>query len=71
MPVEKRYLNHEEVAVYIGVSPKHVYNLVAKERIPYTRIGPAPEPGRRERRRIRFDIRAIDAWMADNAVEAS
>jgi excisionase family DNA binding protein len=71
MPVEKRYLTPDEVATYLGITKAHVYNMVREERIPHTRIGPAPRPGDKEGRRLRFDKYAIDAWMDENAVEAS
>ncbi len=71
MPVEKRWLTPDEVAEYIGVSKLTVYEWVKQERIPFTRLGPAPDPGRKERRKLRFDRHRIDAWIEDNAVEAS
>lgn len=71
MPVEKRWLNPEEAAEYLGVSKPAIYEMVKKRRIPFTRLGTAPSPGQAERRKLRFDLRALEAMFEENSVEAS
>jgi len=51
--MEKRLLNINELAEYINIKVKTVYDLVYRKRIPYTKIG----------RCLRFDIGLIDEWI--------
>lgn len=57
----KRYLNVDEVALYIGVPKSTVYRLVEARNIPFNRVGKAT---------LRFDIKAIDKWMERRLVPA-
>lgn len=52
--MKERLLTVEEVAAYLGLKPKTVYNLVAKGIIPCYRVS---------NRMIRFRIGKIDKWL--------
>ena len=56
--MEKRYLNAEELSQYIGVKKSTIYNWVSQRRIPFIKCG----------RLTKFDIKAIDRWMAESNV---
>ena len=56
--MEKRYLNVEELSQYIGVKKSTIYNWVSQRRIPFIKCG----------RLTKFDIKAIDRWMAKSNV---
>lgn len=56
---EKRYLNVDEVAAYIGVSKYSIYRWVDRREIPFIPLG----------RVRRFDPLAIDAWMSNRTVK--
>ena len=43
----------------LSISEGHIYRLVAEKRVPYTRIGAL----------LRFDPKAIDAWLEERKVE--
>ena len=51
--VEKRYYNVDEIATYLGVRPKTIYNWVHEDYIPYFKF----------KRLVRFEIREIEKWM--------
>lgn len=53
-----RLVNVRVIATYIGVSVDTVYTMASQRRIPSTKVG----------RLLRFDLRAIDAWIARNSV---
>jgi excisionase family DNA binding protein len=48
-----RLLNIDDVAEYLGVTPRHIRRLVAERRIPYLKVG----------RFVRFDPAAVAAWL--------
>lgn len=56
--MEKRYINAEELSVYLGVSKTTVYYWVSQKKIPYIK-----------RARLRFDLKDIDKWMAEKKVK--
>lgn len=56
--MEKRYLNVEELSQYIGVKKNTIYNWVSQRKIPFIKCG----------RLTKFDIKAIDKWMAESNV---
>ena len=56
--MERRYLNVEELSQYIGVKKNTIYNWVSQRRIPFIKCG----------RLTKFDIKAIDRWMAESNV---
>ena len=53
-----RLLNIKEVADYTGLSSDTLYTMVSQRRIPYVKLG----------RLLKFDPRAIDAWITENSV---
>ncbi len=54
----RRLVDIRVVAEYLDVAPDTVYTMVSQRRIPYVKVG----------RLLRFDLKAIDAWIAQNAV---
>lgn len=56
----RRLVNIRVVADYLGISPDTGYTMVSQRRIPYVKVG----------RLLRFDLKAIDEWIAQNAVIA-
>ena len=60
--MEKRYMDTDEVAEYLGVSKWTIYRLVSVRRIPFIPVASGKDK--------RFDIKAIDAWMEKNAIRA-
>lgn len=57
-PLTRRLLDIDEVAVYIGLSRHTVYTMVSQRRIPFVKMG----------RRTKFNLRAIDEWIAEHSV---
>ncbi len=57
--MEKRFLNKKELAEYLGVKVGTLSVWVCYRKIPFARIG----------RLVKFDLRKIDAWIAENSVE--
>ena len=56
-PLPKRLLSVEEAAVYLGLSPRTIYNGVApKSKVPF-----AVKP-KRIGKLVRFDIKDLDAY---------
>ena len=58
-PLPKRYLTRHELCHYLGICLKSVEKLMTNEEFPTIRI----------LTEYRFDIYAIDAWMASNRIE--
>lgn len=56
--MEKRYINIDELADYLGLSKNTIYSWVWQKRIPYTKFG----------RLVKFDVRAIDRWAQEKTV---
>jgi excisionase family DNA binding protein len=56
-----RYLTVPEAAEYLGMTPNAVRMMVQKRDIPHIRVG----------RRVRFDIRDLDAHMRARRIEAT
>ena len=54
----RRLLTVQEVADYLGISKDTAYSMVSQRRIPYVKIG----------RLLKFDLRAIDEWIAQKTV---
>ena len=54
----RQLLNIKEVADYTGLAPDTLYTMVSKRQIPYVKLG----------RLLKFDPRAIDAWITENSV---
>lgn len=54
----RRLLDVNEIAGYMGLSAHTIYTWVSQRRIPFTKIG----------RLTKFDVRAIDEWIAKHSV---
>jgi excisionase family DNA binding protein len=52
-------LDVEGVAAALGVTPRHVRRLVAERRVPFVKVG----------RFVRFDPKALDAWLDEQRVD--
>jgi excisionase family DNA binding protein len=57
-PPTRRLVDAKEIADYIGLSAHTVYTWVSQRRIPFTKVG----------RLTKFDLRAIDEWIAKHTV---
>ena len=60
-PLQKRFMNVQELAEYISVSQWTIYTMVCRRKIPYIKFG----------RLVRFDIKVIDRWMAKQTVPSA
>jgi len=49
----------KEIALYLKVSPKSVYYWVARNEIPYLRVG----------RHLRFDLSQVIKWLSEKTLE--
>ena len=58
---DRRYVDSETLAEYLGTTPRHIKNLVYRRAIPHTHVG----------RLLRFDLREIDRWVAANAEDVA
>ena len=58
--MRRRYMNVPEVAIYIDSTPGSIRQLVQRRRIPHLRVAGG--------RRILFDVREIDKWLADDKI---
>jgi len=59
--MEKRLLNINETAEYMGLSKNTLYSWVWQRRIPFVKCG----------RLTKFDIRDIDKWIEAKKVSAN
>ncbi len=57
----KRYLNIDELAIYLAVPKSTIYAWVQDRSVPFTPVA---------NRTYRFDIKAIDKWMEKKLVWA-
>jgi excisionase family DNA binding protein len=57
-PPTRRLVDVKDIAGYMGLSTHTVYTWVSQRRIPFTKIG----------RLTKFDLRAIDEWIAKHSV---
>jgi len=53
-----RLVDIRALADYLCISPDTGYTMVSQRRIPYVKVG----------RLLRFDLKAIDEWIAQNSV---
>ena len=53
-----RLVDVQVLAGYLDVAPDTIYTMVSQRRIPYVKVG----------RLLKFDLKAIDAWIARNSV---
>lgn len=58
--INKRYMNIEDLEVYLGIPKSTLYKMVENLEIPFNRVGT---------KTIRFDVRVIDAWMEKKTVK--
>ena len=54
----RRLVDIRVVAAYLDVAPDTVYTMVSQRRIPFVKVG----------RLLKFDLKAIDVWIARNSV---
>jgi predicted DNA-binding transcriptional regulator AlpA len=66
-PGAARYLDVHCAAAYLSVSRWTLYKLVERRRIPFIPIRPAEE-GEAKKAIVRFDVQALDRWMAEMTV---
>lgn len=57
--MDKRLIDVEEVAEYLGLTISTVYSWISEREIPYVKMG----------RLTKFDLRRIDAWIEECSVE--
>jgi len=57
--MEKRFLNVEELAEYLGISTNTVYAWVCQRKIPYLKIG----------KLVKFDLTKIEQWLDKKTVK--
>jgi excisionase family DNA binding protein len=55
---QRRLVTIREIATYTGLSVHTLYAMVSQRRIPYVKVG----------RLTKFDLTAIDTWIANNTV---
>ena len=58
--MERRFLNIEEAAEYLGFSVHTLYGWTSQRRIPFLKI----------HGRVRFDKRKLDTWLEQFELEA-
>lgn len=56
---EKRFLDINEAAVYLGISKNTLYHWAAQGRFPYVKMGHL----------VRFDIKRIETWIKERKIE--
>jgi len=54
----KKLIGINELAEWLGISPKTIYSWVMMKRIPYVKLG----------RLVKFDPVDIEAWIKENKV---
>jgi excisionase family DNA binding protein len=57
--VENKLIGITEMAEYLGIRVSTLYSWVSQKRIPYIKLG----------RLVKFDLRKIDKWLEDKAIE--
>jgi len=57
--VERRYLGIKETSQYLGVAAGTLYSWVCYRKIPFLKIG----------RLVKFDLKRIDQWAQEKAIE--
>ena len=57
--LNKRYVGIKELAKYLSIPKGSLYVMVCEKRIPYLKIG----------RRLKFDLKAIDAWLENKRIK--
>ncbi len=57
-PPLRRLVDTQAVADYLNIATDTVYTMVSQRRLPHVKVG----------RLLRFDLTAINAWIAKNTV---
>ena len=57
----RRLVDKYGLATYLQTTPRHIEKMRYERRIPATKVG----------RLVRYDLDAIDAWLADHTEAAS
>ena len=57
-PNIRRLVDSRVLAGYLNVAPDTIYTMVSQRRIPYVNVG----------RLLKFDLKAIDLWLAQHTV---
>lgn len=69
--IAARYLTCEQAATYLALSKWSLYRLVNQRQIPFIPLKPSITPSQGAKRpTLRFDIRALDAWMENQTVKS-
>ena len=58
--IGRRLLNVREAAQYLGLEVDTVYKKARLREVPYVKVG----------RALRFDVKALDRYIEQNAIEA-
>jgi len=58
--MEQRYLGIKDLAQYLGITEGTLYTWVCYKKIPHIKMG----------RLVKFDLREIEVWVRENAVQA-
>lgn len=56
-----RLLDSAAAAEYLGITPRHLRELVYRREVPFVKVG----------RSLRFDLRRLDRWIAAHSSEAA
>lgn len=59
LPITRRLFTIREVAEYTGLSVHTLYTMTSQRRIPFVKTG----------RLVKFDLKAIDAWIERHSVK--
>ena len=57
MNTEKKFMNIDELALYLGVSRNTIYWWIATRKIPHNKLG----------KLVRFDQNEINTWLQSNS----
>ena len=60
---EKRLLNPQEAADYLGVTRRWISRAVAERRLRFVKLGPSPQA------RLRFQLSDLEAFVSENTHE--
>ena len=70
--MNNRFLNIQEAAEYLRMSCGYLYKMVERRLVPFITMphceGEPPPSQKRRKQTVRFDIMALDLWMAKKAV---
>ena len=58
----RRFLNIDELSLYLGTPKSTLYKMIMERRIPFIKFG--------GKRAVKFDVKAIDTWMEKQIVRA-